>query len=64
VAPGLNLAADWQHLEELILAQRFEVVFVDTYQRGTPGITSFDDEKQSLILHRLANLPERMASLW
>ncbi len=58
VAPGLAISNDemFLYLENLIQSHGYEVVFIDTYQRGTPGISSFDDEKQSLILHRLANL--------
>jgi hypothetical protein len=52
----LNDERMFGYLEQLILKHSFDVVFLDTYQRATPGITSFDDEKQSLILHRLANL--------
>jgi hypothetical protein len=45
---------EWLH--NLITSEGFDVVFLDTYQRATPGIGSFDDEQQSVILHRCANL--------
>jgi hypothetical protein len=58
VAPGFSLTDDamWLWLDHLIVTERRSVVFLDTYQKATPGITSFDDEKQSVILHKLANL--------
>jgi AAA domain len=61
VAPGfqINDRMMFSYLERLIEEQGFEVVILDTYQRATPGISSFDDEKQTLILHRLANLTRK-----
>jgi len=38
------------------VADDFDVIILDTYQKATPGIISFDDASQSLILHRLSNL--------
>jgi biotin operon repressor len=61
IAPGFTLAdqtfCTW--LESLITNDRRELAFLDTYQKATPGIASFDDEAQSLILHRLADLTRR-----
>ncbi len=47
------------YLEHLIVTNGFKVVFLDTYQKATPGLTSFDDEKQAVILHRLSNLTRK-----
>lgn len=64
VAPGYRIDDDemFLWLEDAIRAEGdgHTVVIVDTYQKATPGITSFDDEKQSLILHRLANMTRRL----
>lgn len=62
IAPGFNLTDDrmCQWLEQRIIAEQIEVVVLDTYQKATPGISSFDDEKQSLILHKLADLTRRL----
>jgi hypothetical protein len=48
------------YLEDLIVTHQFALVFIDTYQKATPGLTSFDDEKQAVILHRLANLTRKL----
>lgn len=60
VAPGFRIDDDamFVWLGETIreLGEGHTVVMLDTYQKATPGIASFDDEKQSLILHRLAGL--------
>jgi hypothetical protein len=57
VAPGFALTDSkaWVWLEHVITTERRELVFLDTSQRATPGVGSFDDEKQGPILHRLAN---------
>ena len=61
-APGFSLADDrmWQWLEGCIGAGRPDVVFIDTYQKATSGITSFDDKEQSPLLHKLADLTRRL----
>jgi hypothetical protein len=61
VAPGFNLgdARMFEYLEKIIAADKFTVVFLDTYQRATPGLASFDDEKQSAILHQLADITRK-----
>jgi KaiC/GvpD/RAD55 family RecA-like ATPase len=58
VVPGFAITdpAMLQYLESLIRERRFQVVFLDTYQKATPGISSFNDEQQSVLLHKLANL--------
>ena len=43
------------YLRGLVEQHGFNVVILDTYQRATPGISSFNDEEQSKILHTLAN---------
>ena len=70
IAPGFNLN-DVQfsdYLEELIAPKAdeedstdtdYDVVFLDTYQRATPGLTSYRDEEQSPILHNLSNLTRK-----
>ncbi len=61
VASGLTLTGEWcfAYLEHLIQKKKFAVVFLDTYQKATPGLSSFDDAQQSLILHRLAELTRK-----
>ena len=58
-ASGLNIADDLQMswLDELVAD--YEVIYLDTYQRSTPGIASFDDAKQSLIVHKLVELTRK-----
>src|SRR5262249_23308406 len=60
-APDFNLSDKRMvaYLESLIVLHGFKVVFLDTYQKATPGLTSFDDEKQAVILHRLSNLTRK-----
>jgi RecA-family ATPase len=61
VAPQFNLA-DRElilYLETVIQQEQYQVVVIDTYQRATPGLTSFDDEQQSVILHRLSALTRK-----
>ena len=48
-----------ERLEKLIHQEGADVVVLDTYQRATPGIGSFEEADQSLILHGLANLTRR-----
>ena len=67
VAPGLAISDDLHfiYLEELIQRERFDVVFLDTYQRATPGVDSSNDERQSLILHKIADLTRKLGvTLW
>jgi hypothetical protein len=61
IAPDFTLTEPKmiEYLENLITTNGFDVVFLDTYQKATPGITSFDDAKQATILHPLANLTRR-----
>jgi hypothetical protein len=61
VAPQFNLANPEliPCLERLIRQEQYQVVVIDTYQRATPGLTSFDDEQQSVILHRLSALTRK-----
>jgi DNA-binding transcriptional ArsR family regulator len=61
VAPGFSLTDEklWPWMETLIRDERRDLVFLDTYQKATPGLSSFDDEAQSKILHRLADLTRR-----
>lgn len=59
VAPGLNIATTEAFEQLEFLVRSFDVVFLDTYQRATPGISSFNDEKQSWILHSLSNLTRK-----
>ena len=67
VAPGLaiNDEIQFKYLEELIQREAFDVVFLDTYQRATPGLDSANDEKQSVVLHRVADLTRKLGvTLW
>jgi AAA domain len=60
--PDLTIPEALPYLERVIKEHKFDVVFIDTYQKATPGVKSFDDEKQSLILHALASLRTRTGS--
>jgi hypothetical protein len=62
VAPGFRLDDDrmFSWLESVIVSEGRKFVVVDTYQKSTPGLSSFDDEKQSVILHKLADLTRRL----
>ena len=67
VVPGLRINDDlaFLWLEQFLTREKFDVVFLDTYQKATPGVTSFDDEKQSLMIHGLADLTRRLdVALW
>jgi len=61
IAPGFKLNDDrvFQYLADLISDEGFEVIVIDTYQKATPGISSFSDEEQSLILHRLSDVTRK-----
>lgn len=61
IAPGFKLNDDhcFSYLESLIQGGVYELVIIDTYQKATPGISSFNDEQQSLILHKLAELTRK-----
>lgn len=66
-APGLTVNDDFcfAWLKDFIVREGFELVIIDTYQRATPGISSFDDVKQGPILHRLSNLTREInVTLW
>jgi 5S rRNA maturation endonuclease (ribonuclease M5) len=62
VAPSFTLTDEriFEWFEHVITTENRKVVFLDTYQKSVPGISSFDDEKQGVILHRLANLTRRL----
>jgi len=62
-ASGLSLRDDYYfaYIENLIVEEGFDVVFLDTYQKATPGLSSFNDEEQSRILHRLSDLTRKHA---
>jgi 5S rRNA maturation endonuclease (ribonuclease M5) len=67
VAPGLTVNDDliWTWLKDFISGNGFDFIVLDTYQKATPGISSFDDVKQGPILHRLANLTRELnVTLW
>ncbi len=61
VAPGFALTSTrmFDYLEQLIIERQFDVVFLDTYQKATPGLSSFKDEEQGVILHRLADMTRK-----
>jgi len=62
VAPSFTLTDprmfDW--MERVIVTEKVGAIAIDTYQKSTPGIASYDDEKQGEILHRLANLTRKL----
>jgi DNA-binding transcriptional ArsR family regulator len=62
IAPGLTINDDlaWNWLEKFIETGGYALVYLDTFQKATPGISSFDDAKQSGILHRLLDLVRRL----
>ncbi len=67
VAPGLTISDDTHFgwLRDYIEKGGYDLVVIDTYQKATPGISSFDDVKQGPILHRLANLTRELnVTLW
>jgi len=67
VAPGLTVNDDahFAWLKQFIADGKYDLVVLDTYQKATPGISSYDDVKQSPILHRLANLTRELSiALW
>lgn len=43
-------------LLEHIQTNKIDVVVIDTYQRATPGINSYNDEKHSVIMQSLAKM--------
>ncbi len=43
-------------LEDRITQERLDLVFIDTFQRATPGLESFNDRLQGPIWHRLARI--------
>jgi DNA-binding transcriptional ArsR family regulator len=63
IAPGFTLTDDnmWRWLEATIIAGRRSVVFLDTYQKATPGLSSFDDIQQGPVLHKLVDLTRRLS---
>lgn len=62
VCPGLAINDDpmWYYFRKVIQDEKPQVVFLDTYQRATPGFSSFDDERQGPIIHRCANLSREL----
>jgi hypothetical protein len=67
VAPGLTITDEihFGWLRKTILDGGYDFIVLDTYQKSTPGISSFDDVKQGPILHRLANLTRELnVTLW
>jgi hypothetical protein len=62
IAPGFQLNDDLGFLwfEEFLRQGGYEVVILDTYQKATPGLSSFKDEDQSKILHKLADLTRKL----
>jgi putative DNA primase/helicase len=64
VAPGFSLTdpAMFSWLETVISGNKYDVAFIDTYQRATPGLSSFKDEEQSEILHKLATLTRKLST--
>jgi putative DNA primase/helicase len=62
IAPGLTINDDlkWVWLENFIETGGYDLVYLDTFQKATPGISSFDDAKQSGLLHRLLDLVRRL----
>lgn len=53
--PGFSLSDEghFSLLEGTIEREHYDMVVLDTFGRATPGILSYDDEKLSIILHRL-----------
>ena len=59
VAPGLSITDEEAGDQLETMARTFDVVILDTYQKATPGVSSFNDEQQSHILHRLSNMTRK-----
>jgi putative DNA primase/helicase len=50
----------FEWMERVIVTDKLDIVALDTYQKATPGISSFDDEKQGEVLHKLASLTRKL----
>jgi hypothetical protein len=60
--PGLDLQDESciVSLRDQIVAMEVDLVVLDTYQKATPGLDSNSDERQSRVLHRLADLTREL----
>jgi hypothetical protein len=64
VAPGLSLTdvLCFQFLENMIHEGGFDFVVIDTFQAATMGISSFDDEKLSIIIRHLLEITRKLGT--
>jgi len=64
VAPGLSIADKlcFLFLEKMIEDGGFDLVVIDTFQAATMGISSFDDEKLSVVIRHLLNITRRLGT--
>jgi hypothetical protein len=64
VAPGLSIADPlcFQFLESMIQEGGFDFVVLDTFQAATMGISSFDDEKLSIVIRRLLEITRKQGT--
>ena len=62
VAPGFSIADSscFQYLETIIQEGGFDFVVIDTFQAATIGISSFDDERLSVVIRRLLELTRKL----
>lgn len=59
--PGLTVIDDsYNYFRTTLEQEKPDVVFIDTYQKATPGVNSWDDEKQGPILHKLSNITREL----
>lgn len=64
VAPGLSIAdfLCFQFLENMIAGGGFDLVVIDTFQSATMGVSSFDDEKLSIIIRHLLEITRKLGT--
>ncbi|MBN1566232.1 MAG: AAA family ATPase [Acidobacteria bacterium] len=64
VAPGLSIfdSLCFLYLEEMVHDGGFDLLVIDTFQATTMGVSSFDDEKLSVVIRRLLDLTRRLGT--
>jgi replicative DNA helicase/DNA-binding transcriptional ArsR family regulator len=62
IAPGLSIADPLSllFLEKMIQEGGFDLVVIDTFQAATMGVSSFDDEKLSVIIRHLLDITRKL----
>ncbi len=64
VSPGLSIADpdSFDFLEKMILEGGYDLAVLDTFQAATMGISSFDDEKLSVVIRRLLTITRKLGA--